>query len=221
MSQTAIVAGSSGLVGTALLHQLCASEAYSRILLLVRRPSGFIHPKVNDLVVDFDRLEDYADRIRGTICFCCLGSTRKKTPDKQAYYRIDHDYPLAFARIALAGGAQQFHLVSAIGADPSAVNFYLKMKGEADRDIGALPFDAVHIYRPSFLAGNREERRPLERVGLAMMKWLRPLMAGPLKKYRSIEAEAVAGAMLRCSLSPEQGVHYYSSDRIQQIADES
>lgn len=217
MSKAAVIAGSSGLVGVELLHQLCASSAYHSITLLVRRPSGFIHPKVAEVITDFDHIENFSDHMKGDVFFSCLGSTRKKTPDKRHYYQIDHDYPLAMARIALANGMQQFHLISAIGADPGASNFYLKMKGETDRDIAALPFRSVHIYRPSFLAGDREERRSMEKIGLAIFKLLGPLMVGVLRKYRSIDVKDVAGAMIRQSLEDLEGVHYYPSDLIHKI----
>lgn len=218
MSKAAVIAGSSGLVGGELLHQLCASKAYGSITLLVRRPSGFIHPKVKEVIVDFDRIEHDADAIRGDVFFSCLGSTRKKTPDKRRYYQIDHDYPLAMARIASANNIPQFHIISAIGARAQASNFYLRMKGETDRDIAALPFASVHIYRPSFLDGAREEKRLSERIGLAIFRWIRPLMRGSLRKYRSIHVKQVAAAMLRQSLRGEHGVHYYTTEAIEKMA---
>jgi uncharacterized protein YbjT (DUF2867 family) len=220
MSKAAVIAGSSGLVGTELLHQLCACKAYSRITLLVRRPSGFIHPKVSEVIVDFDHIAHFAAHIRGDVFFSCMGSTRKKTPDKRRYYQIDHDYPLAMARMALSNGIRQFHLISAIGAHPDSGNFYLKMKGETDRDIVALPFEAVHIYRPSFLAGKREEHRIGEKIGLAVFKVLNHLMIGGLRKYRSIEVKNVASAMIRQSLKDKEGIYYYPSDAIQRISEE-
>lgn len=221
MSKAAVIAGSSGLVGTELLHQLCASKAYSRIVLLVRRPSGFIHPKVSEVIVDFDHIDNFAEQIRGDVFFSCLGSTRKKTPDKRQYYQIDHDYPLAMARIAANNGMRQFHLISAIGANPASANFYLKLKGETDRDIAALPFDSVHIYRPSFLAGKREEQRLGEKIGLAVFRVLNPLMIGGLRQYRSIDVKNVAAAMTRQSLKDKEGIYYYPSDEIQRISQEA
>lgn len=221
MSKAAVIAGSSGLVGVELLHQLCAGKAYHQVTLLVRRPSGFIHPKVKEVIVDFDRIEQFSEHIHGNVFFSCLGSTMKKTPDKRRYYQIDHDYPVAMARIALSNGMAQFHLISAIGANPGSSNFYLKLKGETDRDIAALPFTSVHIYRPSFLAGKREERRPLEKVGLALFKLLNPLMLGPLRQYRSTDVKDVARAMMKQSQKDLVGVHYYPTTDIQKISQEA
>lgn len=218
MSKAAVIAGSSGLVGVELLHQLCASKSYHHITLLVRRPSGFIHPKVEEVITNFDHIESIAGRVKGDVFFSCLGSTRKKTPDRKRYYQIDHDYPLAMAKIALTNGMQQFHLISAIGAAARSSNFYLKMKGETERDIAALPFPSVHIYRPSFLAGKREEQRTMEKIGLGIFKIINPLLLGGLRKYRSIDVKDVAKTMIRQSLQEQTGVHYYESDEIQELS---
>lgn len=218
MSRVAIIAGSSGLVGTELLHQLCASKEFNAIKLLVRRPSGFIHAKVQEFIVDFDHVETFADQIRGDVFFSCLGSTKAKTPDKRRYYQIDHDFPVHMAEAASTNGVQQFHLISAIGANIGSSNFYLKMKGETERDIAAVSFTSTHIYRPAFLDGNREEKRMLEKIGLGLFSIINPLMIGGLKKYRSIKAKDVARAMIKQSLKDLTGVHYYESDKIQEIA---
>lgn len=219
MSKVAIIAGSSGLVGTELLHQICVSQEYSAIKLLVRRPSGFIHAKVQEFIVDFDHIETFADLITGDVFFSCLGSTKAKTPDKRRYYQIDHDFPLHMAETAAANGVQQFHLISAIGASAKSSNFYLKMKGETEEDIDKIPFRSKHFYRPSFLAGNREESRIVEKIGLGLFKLINPLLLGGLKKYRSIDVKDVAKAMIAQSLKDLTGTHYYNSDKIQEIAD--
>jgi uncharacterized protein YbjT (DUF2867 family) len=219
MSKVAIIAGSSGLVGTELLHQLCASKEYSAITLLVRRPSGFIHAKVKEFIVDFDHVENFADHITGDVFFSCLGSTKAKTPDKRRYYQIDHDFPLYMAEVAAANGVQQFHLISAVGAQEKSSNFYLKMKGETERDIDKVPFHSKHFYRPSFLAGNREESRMMEKIGLGLFRLINPLLLEGLKKYRSIHVRDVAKAMIMQSLKDLTGTYYYESDRIQEIAD--
>lgn len=218
MSKVAVIAGSSGLVGTELLHQLCALKEYSAIRLLVRRPSGFIHAKVQEFMVDFDHIETFTEQIRGDVFFSCLGSTKAKTPDKRRYYQIDHDFPLHMAEAAITNGVQQFHLISAIGANDKSSNFYLKMKGKTEQDIDKIPFRSKHFYRPSFLAGDREESRMLEKVGLGLFKLINPLLLGRLKRYRSIPAKDVAKAMIIQSLKDLAGSHYYESDKIQEIA---
>lgn len=214
MSQTALIAGSTGLVGSALLQQLLKSPQYSKVVALVRRESGRKHPKLQELIVDFDRLAAYKDLWRADVIFSCLGSTRRKTPDKRQYYKIDHDYPLELARLGFESGAQQFHLISAIGANARSKNFYLKMKGETEQALQQLAYPAIHIYRPSILTGNRKEQRWLEQIGIATLRIMGWLLTGRLKKYRSIAAEDVADAMVNCSLLPSNGVHIYESDQI-------
>ncbi len=211
----AIVAGSSGLIGTELVQQLCANPAYREIRLLVRRPSGFIHTKVIEYIVDFDRPASYTTYLQGDVIFSCLGSTRKKTPDKNEYYRIDHDYPLFLAQEAAVHGVTQFHLVSSMGADASSGNFYLSMKGKTENDIKLLPLKAVHIYRPAVLAGNRAEKRLAEALAIALFRLVNPILPA---KYRSIPAATVAAAMITQSLSGETGAHIYSSDQITRLA---
>ncbi len=207
------------MVGTELLHLLCGSPAFTRIKLLVRRPSGFIHAKVEEFIVDFDHVETFASHITGDVFFSCMGSTKAKTPDKRRYYQIDHDFPLHMAEAASANGVPQFHLISAIGANARSANFYLKMKGETERDIAAVAFRSAHFYRPSVIAGDREENRLLEKAGIGIFKLLKPIMVGGLKKYRSIQAKDIAKAMLVQSLKDLDGLHYYASDEIQDIAD--
>jgi uncharacterized protein YbjT (DUF2867 family) len=214
MSQTALIAGSTGLVGSALLQQLLESARYSKVVALVRRESGRKHPKLQELVVDFDQLAAYRTSWRADVIFSCLGSTRRKTPDKQQYYKIDHDYPLELARLGLQNGAQQFHLISSIGADARSGNFYLKMKGETEQALQQLAYPALHIYRPSVLTGHRKEQRWLEQMGIAVLGIMGGLLVGRLKKYRSIAAEEVACAMINCSRSSSEGVHIYESDQI-------
>lgn len=214
----AIIAGSSGLVGTELLHQLCKHPSCTAVRLIVRKPSGFIHAKVTEYIVDFDHLDQFKDSIQGDVFFSCIGSTRKRTPDKKEYYRIDHDYPLHLAKIAQTNGVSQFHLVSSIGANPNAANFYLKMKGETEADISKVPFLSLHFYRPSILDGNRKDKRFLERIGLIVFKVINPLLVGKWRKYRSITAKNVARAMIAQALKEKKGLFAYESDQIMQIA---
>lgn len=219
MSYTAIVAGSTGLIGQQLIEQLCADPDCGRILALVRRPGNFDYPKVQELVVDYDRLGDYAGQIKGDVVFSCLGTTRKQTPDQKAYFKIDHDYLLHLAQLASANGVAQFHLISSIGANARSSTFYIRLKGQTELDIAAVPFRAIHLYRPSFLDGDRKEYRFWEKTGLAVFKLVNPLLRGRLRKYRSITAKDIATVMIRRFKSGAAGIHYYESDQIQRLAD--
>ena len=199
MNRKAVIAGASGLIGSELLQILLHDEVYDEVLVIVRKKLGIEHRKLTQLVIDFDQMDDYTSSIQGEAVFCCLGSTRKKTPDKALYYKIDHDYPLNLARLAMKNMIRQFHLVSAISANPKASNFYSKMKGETARDISQLDIRSLYIYEPSLITGDRKEKRAGERFAAAAMKLINPLFFGSWKKYRSIPAAEVARVMFEQS----------------------
>ena len=218
MAKKAIIAGVSGLTGGCLLDLLLQQTTYDEVLVLVRKKLAIKHNKLTQLVVDFDKPEKYSAQITGDALFCCLGSTRKKTPDLIDYRKVDHDYPLQLAQFALKNGVSQFHLVSAIGANAKASNFYSKMKGETEDDIIKVGLPCLHIYQPSFIAGDRNEHRPVEKFLNRLIKFVNPLLIGKLKKYRSIAAKTIASAMYKQSIKNETGVHIYSSDKIKELS---
>ncbi len=191
----ALLAGASGLVGGHCLRLLLAEPAYGRVIALGRRALPLQHAK----------LEQKLD------VYCCLGTTIKKAGSQDAFRRVDHDYVVALAQAAKQAGARRFLLVSALGANPRSHIFYNRVKGEVERDVSAVAFAAVHIFRPSLLLGERAESRPLERLGTLAFGVLAPLLVGPLRPYRPIAAEAVAQAMVRAALGEGTGVrvHYY------------
>lgn len=217
MSRIAIVTGGSGLVGHALLQQLCATDAYSRIKAFVRKPLSFTNPKLEQIIVDFDKIHLFEEDLTGDDFFSCLGTTKSKTPDKKQYYKIDHDYPLQMAKLAVDNGVQQFHLISSIGANAKSSVFYTRMKGETERDIAAVPFRSIHIYRPSFLSGDRQEKRKMERIGLHVFRFIKPILIGPFRKYRAIESDVIASAMLINAGNNQKGLFIYESDEIERI----
>lgn len=217
MSNKAIIAGSSGLIGSNLLDILLQEAFYDEVLILVRKELAIQHPKLTQLVIDFDRLEAYADQLTGHAIFCCLGTTRHKTPDRAVYRKIDHDYPFILAQLGRKKGVEQYHLVSSVGADAASSTFYIKTKGETEADIQQVNFPALHIYRPSLLTGNRTEKRVEEKIVTGLFKIIDPLLFGGLKKYRSIPAATVALAMYKQSIKTDTGLFIYESDKIKQL----
>ncbi|HEY9197265.1 MAG TPA: NAD(P)H-binding protein, partial [Mucilaginibacter sp.] len=137
MAKKAVIAGSSGLIGSHLLQILLEQAYYDEVLILVRKKLPLQHHKLTQLVIDFEQPESYQHELKGHALFCCLGSTKKKTPDLTVYRKIDHNYPLLLAQLARQNGIEQYHLVSSIGADINGVNFYTKTKGETEADISA------------------------------------------------------------------------------------
>lgn len=195
-SRTALVAGATGLVGGHVLDLLLAADGYSRVVAIVRRPTGRKHDKLVERVVDFDRLEDAGDAFAVSDVYACLGTTIKVAGSQERFRQVDHDYTVAVATLAKRSGATRLALVSSVGADVASSSFYLRVKGETERDVRAVGFERLVIARPSFLVGERSESRPGERVGIAVIEALGFAMLGGLRKYRAIEAKSVARAMI-------------------------
>jgi uncharacterized protein YbjT (DUF2867 family) len=217
-ARTAVVLGATGLVGRHLLDQLLGDDAWQRVTVVARRPSGRTHPKLAERIVDFERLDGAADAFAADDAFCCLGTTIRQAGSQEAFSRIDHDYVVTSAKLARRMGARRFLLVTALGADPDSRIFYNRVKGEAERDVTALGFDGVALLRPSLLLGDRADRRIAETIGQKVAPLLSPLMVGPLRKYRALPGAAVARAMVRLAKEGFTGVRIVESDEIARLA---
>lgn len=218
MAKKAIIAGATGLIGNHLLKILLEAPEYDEIIILVRKPIALQHSKLKQLVLNFDNLDSYSDQLKADVIFSCLGTTRKKTPDRKEYYKIDHDYPVKLGEIAKKNNIAHYHLISAIGANPDSSVFYTKMKGETERDLVNLNLPALFIYQPSMIAGNRPEKRTLEKTLINVWKFLNPLLIGGLKKYRSTEGETIARALYRNSLKDKKGKFVLDAEAIKKVA---
>lgn len=217
MSKKAILIGATGLIGTDLLQKLLGSTSYSEVLVIARKKIIENNPKLKQLVINFDEIHQHSSEIIGDDIFCCLGSTVKKTPDLTIYKKIDYQYPLDIAQIAFGNGAKNYHLVSSMGANPKSKLFYIRTKGEIERDLQNLSFQSLHIYRPSLLDGHRKEERSAENIMINLMRMINPILVGPFRKYRSIKIEKVAAAMLNQANKNLKGVHIYNSNEIEKI----
>jgi uncharacterized protein YbjT (DUF2867 family) len=210
------IAGATGLVGRALVAELSGRIASGTVTALVRRSEGRKVSHVEERIVDFDRLEHELSGLAATHALCCLGTTIAKAGSQEAFRRVDFDYPLAFARAARAAGVRKFLIVTALGADPKSSVFYNRVKGEIEQALARLELPELHVFRPSLLLGEREERRPAERLAMALAKPVGALLFGPLKKYRAVDGSAVARAMASVALDERSapGVTFYESDQI-------
>jgi uncharacterized protein YbjT (DUF2867 family) len=199
--RVALVAGGTGLVGRELLRLLSAQAGTAEIRALVRRPLILRHDsKVRECRADFDRLDAHPEWFRGAdAAFCALGTTIKVAGSQEAFRRVDFEYPLAFAKAALAGGAKHFLLVSALGASARSTVFYNRVKGELEDALRDMYFPSLTIARPSLLLGNREERRPGEELG-KKIGWLFPA------RWRPVEASSVAAALVQAAQRRAPGV---------------
>ena len=186
------IAGATGLTGGHLLELLLADARYSRVHALVRKPALSAHARLQEHTFDFDHpvKPPCADDV-----FCCLGTTIKKAGSQAAFRKVDFDYVVALARMARDAGAKRFLVVSSLGADARSAIFYNRVKGEMESALRDIGFDALHIFQPSLLLGDRQEARLAERLGIAASAFIAPFMLGPVRKYRPIEAKTVAKAM--------------------------
>jgi uncharacterized protein YbjT (DUF2867 family) len=216
-SLTVLVAGATGLVGRALVEQLCASPKVSRVVALARRPLEAAHAKLEARRVDFARLGEEVP-VPADVACCALGTTIAAAGSQEAFRRVDYDATLAFARHALACGVRRFVLVSSVGADPASGNFYLRVKGEVEQALRALPFEALVILRPGLLLGDRRESRPAEAVARLVSPVLNPLLVGPLARYRAVRADHVAAAMVTCVIDDRAGVDVLDVPAIERLA---
>lgn len=214
---TLLVAGATGLVGRSLVEQLCDSPRVSRVVALARRPLDAAHAKLDVRQIDIVHV-DAEVPLRADVACCTLGTTIAAAGSQDAFRRIDHDATLAFARYALACGARRFVLVSSVGADPAAANFYLRVKGEVEQALCTLPFEALVILRPGLLLGERRESRPAEAVARVLAPALNPLLVGPLAHYRAVRADRVAAAMVACACDDRAGVHVLDVPAIERVA---
>ena len=195
--KTALVFGSSGLIGGHLLDELIQSDNYNKIKLFVRSDHGSNDSKTEIIKTDFNNLENHKEDIKGDDCFFCIGTTKQNSPDKNEYKRVELDVPKKIAQIAKSNLVNSFVFISSGYADPNSSGDYLKFKGLVEEELKRLSFSKLGIMRPSFLIGDRKEKRVGEKVGIFIFKLLSPLFLGPLKKMKPIHSKKVAKAMIK------------------------
>ena len=212
-----LLAGATGLVGGRVLARWLAAADGPVVIAPVRRALAVSHPRLQPLVGHWDgdavaaalaasgaTLEAYA---------CCLGTTIRQAGSREAFLAVDRDLVLALGAIAHDLGARQALLVSSVGASAQSGNFYLRVKGEAERGLAASGFERVDCLRPGLLLGERAERRFAEGLGQRLAPLANPLLRGPLRRYRAIRADTVAGALVALAGRDEPGrfVHEYKA----------
>ena len=210
--KTAIIIGATGLVGSTLVKQICENPTYSKVVLLLRKPLNISHLKLVQEVIDFDKID--ASKIMGDDLFCAMGTTLAKAGSKEAQYKIDCTYPYEIGKIAKTNGVKQYILVSSVEADFESSNFYLRTKGDLEKNIQSLGFQNFVSVRPSMLLGDREESRLGEKVGKVLSNLFSPLLFGSLRKYHGIEADDVAKAMQHFANQGLNGVRFVEYDEM-------
>ena len=215
--KTALIFGSSGLIGSYLLDLIVDDNNYSKIKLFVRSKPVNTCPKIEIIKTDFNNLKNHKDSIVGDVCFFCIGTTRKNTPDKNEYINIEYNLPIEVAKIAKSNSVNYFVYVSSIAANTNASGLYLKNKGRAEEELKKLNFLKLSIMRPSILLGTRKEKRVGEKIGIFAMKTLSPLFLGKMKKYKPVKAKNVAKTMLNVIQNDYQKT-IFESDEIIEIS---
>ncbi|ETA70675.1 NAD(P)H-binding protein [Candidatus Pelagibacter ubique] len=214
--KTALVFGSSGLVGSHVLNQLIQHSNYSKIKLFVRSSIKVNDRKIELIQTDFNNLEQHREEMMGDECFFCIGTTKKNSPDKNEYQRIELDMPKQVAQIAKSNNIKSYFFVSSGYANSKSSGDYLKYKGLVEEEILSLGFSKVGIMRPSFILGDRKEFRLGEKIGIIIFKLLNPLFIGPLKKMKSIHSETIAKAMIKLA-NENNNQKIFESDQISDL----
>lgn len=187
-----IMAGSTGLIGGLLINKLAGHE----LTLIGRRANASAPLKVNQLIGEIAEWPDLMAEVRADVAICTLGSTMAQAGSRAAFAAVDHNAVIAFAAAAHKGGARQFMMVSSVGANPKARNFYLATKGGAEEGVKAIGFDRVDIFRPGLLRGERiGVLRPIEQTMITLSPLTNLLTPHLFDHYRAIDADDVAGAM--------------------------
>lgn len=212
--------GATGLVGNLLLEKLAQANEVRSIKAITRKPLDKVPFKTENIVIDFNRMSEFASELKADVYICCLGTTIKVAGSQKAFHRVDHDYVVQFAKIAEQNHASKFQVVSAMGADANSPVFYNRTKGEMEKKLKELKIPQIEIFQPSLILGERKDKRAFEDLAQNLAPKLGFIFKGPLQKYRPIKATDIATAMAKTSLQSKGGQFTYSSNQIQEIAGE-
>ena len=213
--KTAIVFGSTGLIGGHLVNQLIQDNYYTKIKIFVRSQTSINNEKVEVINIDFNNLANHKTEITGDDCFFCIGTTKQNSPDKNDYQKVELDIPKEIAQIAKANSVKSFIFISSIYANPNSSGNYVKFKGLVEEELKRLNFSKLGILRPSFLMGKRKENRVGEKIGILTFSALSPLLFGPFKKMRPINSENVAKAMIKIANSNLEKTVFESNEIVE------
>jgi uncharacterized protein YbjT (DUF2867 family) len=212
--KTALVAGATGLVGKELIKELVTNDNYQKVLVLSRRELQINHPKLEVLIINFDRLQEVVIYEKVDDCFCSLGTTQKKS-GKQGLYLVDYEYVSKLSQLCKSNNIPKLIVVSSQGANPNSAFFYMKTKGEMEEAVKKAGIETVYIVRPSLITGKRDEFRFAEAIGFYGYKLLTPLMVGKMRKLRPVSGTQIARCMIALAQKDEKGNFTIESDYIQ------
>lgn len=214
--KTAIIIGATGLVGNHLVHLLLDDDQFSKIVVFVRRSLQLQHQKIEEHIIDFAKPASWMSLVQGDILFSALGTTIKQAGSQRDQYKIDYTYQYAFAQAAAQDQVPTYVLVSSAGANPNAMFFYSRMKGELERDVKTLPFKSINIIQPGLLHGARKDERFGETMAFKVLNAINTI--GLFKQYRPIEGKNVAVALRNAGIQAKPGVHTYTLEQVFELA---
>ena len=212
--KTAIVFGSTGLIGGHLVNQLIQDNYYTKIKIFVRSQTSINNEKVEVFNIDFNNLGNHKTEITGDDCFFCIGTTKQNSPNRNEYQKVELDIPKEIAQIAKANSVKSFIFISSIYANPNSSGNYVKFKGLVE-ELKRLNFSKLGILRPSFLMGKRKENRVGEKIGILTFRLLSPLLFGPFKKMKPISSQIVAKAMIKIAKQNLQKITFESDEIVE------
>jgi uncharacterized protein YbjT (DUF2867 family) len=215
-TRKALIVGATGLIGGYCLQTLFDDPIYSEVTALTRKTLLVGHRKLKEAITPFDKsLERTVATVNAQDIYCCLGTTIKKAGSQDAFKKVDFSLVVRIAELMKKQGAEQFIVISAIGASKDSKVFYSRIKGEMEEALKGLSYQCLRIIRPSLLLGPRKEFRFGERISIMMSPFWKLFLFGSLKKYRPIQAEHVARFMVKVAHEqPVSGIHVYDSDMI-------
>ena len=218
MNRKACILGATGLVGGHLLDLLGEDESYSEIIVVNRRETGVSEGKIKEVVIEqFDQLDQYTEALKADDYYCCLGTTIKTAGSKEAFKKVDFEYVVNIAAVAKENDADSFSVISAMGAKAGSMIFYNQVKGEMEDAVKAIKNKRTYIFRPSLIAGNRNEERAGEKTAQWIFDKLDFVFKGPLKKYGAVDAKQIASAMQKTVAQKQEAFLIIESDKIQEI----
>lgn len=217
MGKTAIILGATGLTGNLLLQKLIDDTRYDSIKLFSRKKIEGLPSKVQQFIGNIIELENFKEDFTADEVFCCIGTTLKNSPDKNVYRSIDYGIPTKAAQLSKENNIEMFMVISALGANPDSALFYNKLKGEMEQKVLSFNIKNTFILQPSYIKGDRNENRPLERIYDVLFPLISVFLVGKLKKYKTIKATAIADAMYNLAeLKPN--IKKIESDQIKNYA---
>lgn len=207
----ALIIGATGATGKDLLGKLLHDATYTHVSIFVRRPTNITHPKLNEIITDFDNLSNVAQHINGDILFCCLGTTLQTAGSRKAQRHIDYDIPLNFAKLAREKGITRIVLVSAYGASANSWVFYARFKGKLEDEIEKLAFEQFISFRPGLLLRKNTDRT-LEKLSAVSLRIFNAL--GVLRRFKPLPTSVLADKMISAPKVLPPGKHVISLEEI-------